>query len=306
MRAFLVSNLSPTISGSVDMTFRAFVCKKVENGYIIEINGEKIFARTDLWFKEGNIITLKPVRFFENKVVFKVLERHDRVSEGTQQATPALNDVLPVTILSKLNIPITPNRLKILTRIIEKLLENIDHAGKHSILPEQTHSHIHERILNSSAENDKDISRGEAAEPTSFAQIASRVLNAAYADLKDTKVEFFAFNHPLYGNILLKVKRQEREQDKPLITLSFLVNTSNLGRILVSLSYSKGIIGGSLIFEDQEKLDIARKRYEKIKENSTFPRLIESLNWQFRKISADKFLLEDLNPGINSGVDVTV
>ncbi|TYP53328.1 hypothetical protein [Thermosediminibacter litoriperuensis] len=308
MRTFLVENLSTNLPVSMDMTCRAVVCNKVEGGYIIDINGEKIFARTGLLFAEGQTVTLKPVRFFENQVVFKVLNRQDKASGQTQTAAPTAGDFLSLLTLSKLNIPITRNRLKILSRFIEQLLEEIDRPGENPARSERAQFREPGSLRNNSVEETTGAVTRESTEPTTSALIAVRVLNAAHANLKDVQVAFFSLNHPFFGNILLKVKkRREEGPDSLPVTLSFLVNAASLGRILVNLTYSKGVIGGSLVFEDREKLDIARKRYENIKEKVSFSRVIESLSWQWHRIAADKFLLEDLDAlGVNSGVDVTV
>ncbi|ADL08615.1 hypothetical protein [Thermosediminibacter oceani] len=308
MKTFMVEGPSPNLSASVDTACRAVVCKKVEGGYIIDINGERILARTDLGFAEGQTLTLKPVRFSADQIVFKVLNRQDKATHRPPAATPAGRDLLPILTLSKLNIPITQNRLKIFSRVIEKLVEEIDRPRENPTLEDEILPRSTGDLWNNAVEEKPGSAAREAAEPSTFIRIALKVLNAAHADLKDVKVAFFSVGHPFFGNILLKVKRRREErQGSPPVNLSFLVNIAGLGRILVNLTYSKGVIDGSLVFEDREKLDIARKRYEDIREKIPRSLVVESLRWKWQKVDIDKFLFEDLDPsGINSGVDITV
>lgn len=278
MRTFVVENFWKAFNTTPDTPLKAFIRCKVEGGYIIEINGEKIFARSELSIPEGKIVTLKPVSYSGGKVIFKVQDRQGRQENPSLSKAP-LPDVLPYLALSNLNLPITQERLKVLFRIVEMMTKKIEQKEKSE----------------------------EKSAPDPTVELGIKILNAAHLALKDRKVVFFALYHPIYGNIPIKKKEelQKESSEDSSSLVSFMVNTISLGKILVNLLYSKGKLSGTLLFEDPEKLNEARGRYEEVKSGLDPSPFIESLIWQWKRPITEGFFAEDLIPfKLNRNVDV--
>lgn len=279
MRTFVVDNFWNIFNATLNAPLKAFIRCKVEGGYIIEIDGEKFFARSELQIPEGKIVHLKPISYSGGKVIFKLLSRQEMKESPPFSKTPP-PDVLPFLTLSNLNLPITQERLKLLQTIIERIVKK----------PAQ----------------EKKSENKPVTEPT--LELGIKILNVAHVALKDKKVVFFALHHPVYEHTLIKVKEELKKEGPEDLTksVSFIVDTFNLGKILVNLFYINGKLSGTLVFEGPDNFKKARKRYEEVKTDFNFSSFIETLSWQWKKSNLlEEFLKEDLTSfNLNRNIDV--
>lgn len=279
MRTFVVDNFWNSFNATLNAPLKAFIRCKVEGGYIIEIDGEKFFARSELQIPEGNIVHLKPISYSGGKVIFKLLSRQEMKESPPFSKTPP-PDVLPFLTLSNLNLPITQERLKLLQTIIERIVKKPTQEKKSENKP--------------------------VTEPT--LELGIKILNVSHVALKDKKVVFFALHHPVYEHILIKVKEELKKEGPEDLTksVSFIVDTFNLGKVLVNLFYINGKLSGTLVFEGPDNFKKARKRYEEVKTDFNFSSFIETLSWQWKKSNLlEEFLKEDLTSfNLNRNIDV--
>lgn len=272
MKVFVVNDLWKSLNFLPDSTLKAIIRSKVEGGYIIEINGERIFAKSELSIPPGAAVTLKPVSFSEGKAVFKVQGKQEG-HESLPSPKASMPEALPYMALSNLNLPITKERVRMLSRIIKRIL----------------------------------VRQKEGSDPEPALELGIKILNAAHLSLKDKKVVFLALHHPVYGEIPVKVKEniKSKTPEEPSTSISFAVRTRSLGRIIVNLLYSKGKMSGALVFESPEKLNRARSLYEEVQSELDPSPFIESLQWRWKSSAVEDFFTEDLEPfQLNRNLDI--
>lgn len=101
------------------------ISEKTDEGYIINIMGKEVFAKSDLILKPNQLINVKVDRNLPTQLTLKVLpDIETSVESNTSTYAANFNKQLPMTILSKLNLPMTDNRLKLLSEILNSLSKN--------------------------------------------------------------------------------------------------------------------------------------------------------------------------------------
>lgn len=98
------------------------ISEKVDDGYIINILGQKVFAKSDLNFKPNDIVKVKVIENLPKQLTLKVIP-DIKTSLNTSNFTDS-DKQLPMLILSKLNLSMTDDRLKLVSEILSSLYKH--------------------------------------------------------------------------------------------------------------------------------------------------------------------------------------
>ncbi|HHY05222.1 MAG TPA: hypothetical protein GX534_08570 [Thermoanaerobacterales bacterium] len=253
----------------------AKILEKSEDGYIIDLLGKSIFARSDLELKVGQNINLRLINKSGNKIVFKIAKDNDRLNtSGKNQICDSFDSPevkSAITLLSKLNLPITKQSLETLRDIYSKLLKqkplNDDNANS-SLRQETTQGQTETRL-----------------------NLGIKALNLLYQKSQLEHISFFMLTMPCPKTQLIVKQSGQYEDNGSTSTFSFIVETTNLGSILVKILKQQETISSTLIFEDKKGLDIARKEADKLKESNSLP---GALHLKMGTISKQDFFFGEL------------
>lgn len=109
---------------SCDKVLNCIISEKVDDGYIIDILGQEVFAKSDLDLKPNDHIKVKVVESSPEQLILKVIpgiKTSDKLNI-TNSTDPKIQ--LPITILSKLNLSMTDDRLKLVSEILSSLFKH--------------------------------------------------------------------------------------------------------------------------------------------------------------------------------------
>lgn len=137
--------------------------------------------------------------------------------------------------------------------------------------------------------------------------LSFKALNLAYKTRDSCNISFFPFSVPIYDKIILKVTKDSSStsKEKATISLSFIVNTYNLGPVLVSLMYKSKTVSASITFEKKEYEEKAKNMIKDLGENVS--QLIKTLNLGVGVISQRDFLFpQDTKTENLQGIDVII
>ena len=101
--------------------------------------------------------------------------------------------------------------------------------------------------------------------------MALKVLNLAHKKTQDNNIIFFMLPIPVYDKIFLKVYKDSSSKNaESPVKLSFIINTKNLGQILVELSYLKGKVFATSTFENKKPWIWPKGLYPCVKTSAVF------------------------------------
>lgn len=110
---------------SSEEILNCIISDKIEGGYIIDINGEKIFAKSELSFMPKDTIQVKVVENSPSQLILKVLPKIEKRNVETKSpVAKSPEQKLAMTVLSKLNLPMKTERINTLSNIFKSLYEN--------------------------------------------------------------------------------------------------------------------------------------------------------------------------------------
>jgi len=349
MKFFLTpaSNIN-SLNGSITSqdVVSAYITQKLENGYLIDIGGTEVFARCLLDFSIGDFLKLKIIEASPSQIVFKVVDHKKETEEPPNLLTtlPPLDiDSQEIQIafklLSKLNLPITKERVNFIKEILNHLthLEKIEpdlSIFKESSLQDfsssfyentapflkgeftfpyenqllelfQNFDPIKEKMdssLDKILSNISDSKKKAAA--VIKEQLALKVINLLHREDSANNTFFFVLPIPVYHKVYLKLSNHLSNKDTPSLRLSFIVNTKNLGTILVDLNYMNGKISASSVFENKEAMN-AVKSY--LNSNENIPDIIRTMKLMVGKVSTRDFFFGSIKEQpITTGINIKV
>lgn len=263
MKVYLNNTLDLYQGLSTNEVIGAFVSEKVEGGFKININGIDVFAHSLLDFNIGDYLKLKIVEASPSKMVLKLIQQD--INELDQAKSPLPYNIpqspqaeTALLLLSKLNLHIKKERLLILKNLLDEF------------------------VSKEAKENNKPINIKD--------YLALKALNLAHDKLNNEQITFFAMSTPVYQRIYIKVTgKTSAANTKSLPKVSFVVNTQNLGTILVNLTYINGNIKASSTFEDKNAMEVVK---EALTHNKDLGRLLRTMKLNVGKVSYEDFFFE--------------
>jgi len=320
MRIFL-SQISDTTNAFMPGgIISAYVVKKVENGYIINVGGSEVFAQCLLDLEIGDFLKLKVAHALASRIVFKVVQYEAKDSKH-QLSLPMSIDVpntfearAALNVLLKLNLPIKQEYLNFITKLfchltdfkMSKPVSPLANELSPRYFTEFTKSRFNKfedkllQLLQDSASlEDKAIL------DTSIKYLALKALNILHNNNSVAQTFFFALPIPTYHNIYLKVSQElTKDKTQTRIKLSFVINTKNLGAILVELDYMNGKVRASSSFEDEKAMNMVKEAFSEYK---TGHNLIKNMDLKVRKVSLKDFFFGEVNePPITTGINIKI
>jgi len=260
----------------------AKVLQNAAGGYLIDLNGLEIFAQSDLSLEPGNLLRLKVVESTSSQLILKVFNT-DAQAKNVQNEPPVLSKLLfsPETraafrLLSKLNLPITNERLSIVSDLLAGIVDNNGH-------PDPT----------------QDTSGA-------FRNLALKAMNLIHKEASSDNIYFFALPLPEHKTVYFKVSGSSKANDgTDLFHLSFIVETMNLGPVLAEICQTGSLPSASLTFEEKKGMEAARKAVAGLGPEAGS--LLKSLKMKMGKVSKRDFFLECLEaPGFSPGINLRV
>lgn len=256
-------------------------------------------------------------------VVFKVIQHESREPEESVASSMPFN--LPQTpethtalnILSKLNLPIEKERLDFLKDLLSWFsAQTLLHSEESSVsFPESFAKYISsgfiepEKVLLEHFQylDDHETQETDAKSKADLVKdyMALKVLNLAHKKTQDNNIIFFMLPIPVYDKIFLKVYKDSSSKNaESPVKLSFIINTKNLGQILVDLSYLKGKVFATSTFENKKAMDLAKRA---LSMRQDFSSILKTMQLKFGKISRKDFFFGDIDKQeIMTGVNIRI
>ena len=135
--------------------------------------------------------------------------------------------------------------------------------------------------------------------------LAFKALNLLHHKDSESTASFYAVPIPIYHNIYLKISEDHsHDNTQAQMYLTFIINTKNLGAVLVNLIYINGEITASSTFEDKKALDMVKKALDI---NKNIQGLIKTMKLQVGKVSLKDFLFGEIKAQpIITGINLKV
>ncbi len=325
---------TPDMGGSFkpqDM-INAHIVQKTENGYIVNICGDEVFAHCLLDLNVGDFLKLKLVESSASQIVFKVVQYEAKGESGEVASRPSMPFNMPQTLetnaalklLSKLNLPIKKERLTLIMDLLRHVVNNDGQEPSLSLereLSSQSQNLLFHKALsnciNSGSISFEDQVLEQLQEFVALKDgtstlhktaihnrtetdiikdyLALKALNFIHNEGGNNNIYFYAVSVPIYHNIYLKVSHNFSSHDNTKthhICLSFIINTKNLGAVLIDLVYANGKVTASSTFEDKKALDAAERVLSMNKNSSG---LIKNIKLKVGKVSVDDFFFGEIN-----------
>lgn len=339
MRIYLTqtSNINSTIT-SQEVT-SAYVTQKLDNGYMVNIGGTEVFAYSSLDFKAGDFLKLKRVESSTSQIIFKVVD-HESEAQVLPKALTSFDishtreTQVAFNLLSELNLPITEERVAFIAELLYHLTNEEKAEPSMPLSKEQPfealvstfHKAIADYIDNGFILSDnqllellenfaavdknkvftfsKALPHKRTKEAVLKEQLALKAINLLHSKDSASNIYFFALPLPIYQNVYLKVSKHSSKDDKETSSLSFIINTKNLGAILVELMYADGKITASSTFEDKKAMN-AVKQF--LNENRDIPNVIKAMKLKVGRITIRDFFFGDIKKQpITTGINIKV
>lgn len=268
---------------------KAVISKKTSNGYVLILNGKEVHAQSQINFTLGELLTLKIIEISQTRLLLRLV-RTDKNIEALPDSgfisEFANNTEAGICLLltSNLNLPITKERISLIN---EFLMESINHKAGDSI----SKSSIAKNCL---SEQNGDLEH----------LLLLKMLNVLHKTTNNINVFFFSPSHFVYDKVYAKfTQNSENIKQKNQLCLSFIVDTKNLGSVLVKILQHKKHINICMSFEDNQALDTVKDFISKLKD-TTSP-VVRSIDLKIGSISKKNFFFENLEPHrILPGIDV--
>jgi len=243
-------------------------------------------------------------------------------------------------LLSKLNLPIIKERVALVTELLNHLtnekksepsllssnelqtsvssfreamasyIENGIIVSENQLLEffeNFTTSHENTAVLkekNNERNLDKALPNSKAKETVLKELLALKAINLLHDDDPNNKICFFQVSIPVYHNVYLKVSKKRSNDNTESISLSFIINTKNLGAVLIDLMYRDGRINASSTFEDKKAMNSVKKLLNGKKD---IPSIIRTMKLKIGKVSKKDFFLGDIKKyPITTGINIKV
>ncbi|WP_422446826.1 hypothetical protein [Thermoanaerobacterium sp. DL9XJH110] len=325
MKVSLPHLLFPQNNFTAGEVLKAAVCRKAPGGYIIQLNGKEVYAVSDLDLKIGEMLKLKVVEASGSHLTLKVIRRGAPGASGGGASVSFEMADTPETraaihLLSNLNLPMTEERLELLSDFFRQA----GGRNKPDCPAAASHGQYHRNgaQMKNDPLNDIDslfkipMTRRELLEKhlTEIEKIGDfllmKAVNGIYKKAGTEQAAFFVIPLPVYKKAYLKVfsKPSPRSGDTS-ISLSFLVETRNLGPALVNIVRENGLTRASITFEEKKALETARKALAD--PGGQASALIRSLQLKLGKISKRDFIFGEpaargTAAGIKAGINIKV
>lgn len=136
-------------------------------------------------------------------------------------------------------------------------------------------------------------------------QLALKAINILHHKNSTNNIIFVALPIPVYHNIYLKIADSRTTSDiQPSLRINFIINTKNLGAILVDLIYADGKVTASSVFENKKAMNAVKKF---LSENEDLPSIIKTMELKVGKVSMKDFFFEDIKKQpITMGINIKV
>ncbi len=273
---------------------KAVISKNTGDGYILNFNGTQIFARSQINFAPGELLTLRVIDISQTRLLLRLIHT-DKSNLNTSKDSDIISElvnnpeaVICFMIASKLNLPITKERISV---IREFLMEAIDQKPKESIHK----SSIAKNCLQEKNREIKELKQW----------LLLKMLNILHKTTNDiTNVFFFSPSQPFYNKVYAKyAQKNGTRESEPQLCLSFIIDTKNIGQVFVEILQNKNDTTVTMSFENCEALETVKGSISKLRE--TISSLVKSINLRVDNISRKNFFFEglDQNP-ILTGIDV--
>lgn len=245
----------------------------------------------------------------------------------------SLETNIALGILSKLNLPITAERINIIIDLLKYLegAKNQEFEGFTDENP-QTQSQnllfykavdswakagpspLETQLLKylegfSPASKDKEMAtENHVKEGILKDYLAAKVLNAANNPINittDEKAYFFIIELPVYQKIYIRISHEilDSARQQAFVKLSFIVNTKNLGAVLIELTYLDGAIKAASTFESKKSLDYM-KNFLTASNNTSA--LVRNMEFKVGKISLENFLFDKAGHSPLKGINIKI
>lgn len=310
----------------------AHIVQKTENGYIVNICGDEVFARCLLDLNIGDFLKLKLVESSASQIVFKVVQYETKGESEEVASRPSMPFNMPQTLetnaalklLAKLNLPIKKERLTLIMDLLRHIVSNDSQEPSLSLERELSYQSqnllFHKALsnyINSGSISFEDQVLEQLQEFVALKDgtstlhktaihnrteaniikdyLALKALNFIHNEGGNNNICFYAVPVPIYHNIYLKVSHNFSSRDNTQahhICLSFIINTKNLGAVLIDLVYVNGKVTASSTFEDKKALDAAERVLNMNKNSSG---LIKNIKLKVGKVSVDDFFFGEIN-----------
>lgn len=329
MRVYLTPAFNINSAITSQDVISAYITQKLDNGYIVNIGGTEVFAHCLLDFDTGDFLKLKVVESSKSQVVFKVVEHQREELQDLSKSLPTPNVLnskeaqIPLNLLSKLNLPIMEERMELIMELLNQLTneERLDPS-----LPPSKELPLHEifsvfrEAITQDPKTDvvfqekkllgllKNFTAKEGKKATAEdikEQLALNAINLLHREDSANNIYFFALPIAIYHKIYLRVTSHHSAKDaESSYSLSFIINTKNLGAILVNLYYVHGKITASSVFEDKKALDTVKKF---LKESKDIPQIVRTMELKIGKVSKKDFFFSNIKKRpINLGINIKV
>lgn len=340
MRIYLTQTSDINSAITSQDVISAYITQKKENGYIVNIGGTEVFAHCLLDLSIGDFLKLKVVESSTSQIVFKVVEHETEESQNplkplttldiphTQETQTAFN------LLSKLNLPIKKERVTFIMDLLEQLINEekpepslllnkelpfqaLNSSFRKTLVPYINSGFIlsEDQLLEllqdfTALKEDESFSFNKTLlnnrTKTAFIkeQLALKALNHLHNKGSVSSTGFYALPIPIYHNIYLKISDYPSTNDtQSSMCLSFIINTKNLGAVLIELMYVNGKVTASSTFEDKKAMD-AVKKFLNI--NKNIHSLIKAMELKVGKVSIKDFFFGEIKKLPISGINIKV
>jgi hypothetical protein len=315
----------------------AYISQKKENGYIVNIDGTVVFAHCSLDLDIGDFLKLKIVESSTSQIVFKVVQH-----EIKQPQKPLMTLDIPhtpeaqsaVNLLSKLNLPIEKERVTFIIDLLNQLID--EEKPKPSLLsmkelsfqaqkssfrealtryissgPTVFDDQLMELLQESTALEDKAFTlnkvlmhkQSKAAVVKEY--FALKALTLLHDKGSGSNISFYALPIPIYHNTYLKISKDSSADDtQHPVNLSFIINTKNLGAVLIDLLYVNGKVKASSTFEEKKAMDVVKLFLDM---NKNLHSLIRTMELKVGKVSMKDFFFGEIKERpITTGINLRV
>jgi hypothetical protein len=280
-------------SGNV---LRAVVSKKTDSGYVLILNGKEVLAQSQLNFTPGELITLRIVDVSQKRLLLKLVHS-EKPNLNTSQSSDIIYKFaefpyaqICFMIALKLNLPITKERISAIHEFLEEFMKQNDKSTNKS--------GIKQNFLQENAQEIKDFKL----------YILLKMLNVLHKKTNDNTNIVFLFSpyQPFYDKVYAKFARSNGNKDSEAqLSLSFIVDTVNLGSVLVEILQYKNNTSVTMVFEKSETLEVIKSSISKLRETTSS--LISSINLKVGSISRNDFLFKEHEQhSILPGIDVRI
>lgn len=318
----------------------AYILQKKENGYIVNIGGTEVFAHCLLDLNIGDFLKLKVADSSTSQIAFKVIQYEAKESQTMLKPLMSLDiPHIPETqtafnLLLKLNLPIKKESL---TFIMDLLSQLIDEEKPEPLLPSandlpsqaeklffhktltkfinsgpiMSEEQLLELLQDSTALEDevfaldKTLTNNQTKARALKKHLALKALNLLHNKGCVSHVNFYSVPIPVYHNIYLKVTEDpSTDNTQASMHLSFIVNTKNLGAVLVDLTFINGKVSASSTFEDKKALDTVKNVLDM---NKNAHNLIKTMILKVGKVSLKDFFFSEIKERpITTGINLKV